>query len=115
MKKNKNKTEELMRVDAEDLYETAYGMEAGSEEQAKTIETANSIVDRLNESVKLKGERTDRWIKLGVTVAMFLGSLGLSVWANKDSKKFEGAFTHTTEAGRSSQRNLLSFFDRQKF
>lgn len=115
MKKNKNKTEELMRMDADTLYEAAFDMEAGSEEQTATIEVANSIADRLNEKEKLKGERADRWIKLGVTVATFLASAGITLWANKDSKKFEGVATHTTEAGRSSQRNLLSFFDRQKF
>lgn len=111
----KDKTEELMRVEADDLYEKSKDMEAGSAEQAKAVETANSIVDRLNESKKLKGERMDRWIKLGVTGLTFLASAAISIWANIDSKRFEGEATHTTEAGRSSQRTLLSFFDKQKF
>lgn len=108
-------TEELMRVEADDLYEKSTEMKAGSEEQAKAVATANSIVDRLNESKKIKNERLGHWIKLGVTAATFVASAAISIWANVDSKKFEGVATHTTEAGRSSQRNLLSFFDKQKF
>lgn len=111
----KDKTEELMRMDADDLYEKSMEMEADSDERAKAVATANSIVDRLNESKRLKGERIDRWVKLGVTGLTFIASAAISIWANLDSKKFEGVATHTTEAGRSSQRTLLSFFDKQKF
>lgn len=108
--------EERMRVNAEDLYDKAKEMEAGSDEQAKAISTANSIVDRLNETKKIKNDRTDRWIKFGWTAAAFLASLGLSAWSHYDSKRIEmQGYTPTTEAGRSSLRGILSFFDRQKF
>jgi hypothetical protein len=66
------------------------------------------------EKARLEADKRDRFIKNVMTGVTFgVGAL-ITIWANIDSKKFEGAFTHTTSAGRQSESKLLSFMDRVK-
>jgi hypothetical protein len=110
-------------------------MELGTEQHLKAIQAANSVVDRLNKAEEIKVEREKLEIekaKLEVeeqkldhdkrnslirnilTGGTFIIATGVTIWANYDSKKFEGAFTHTTEAGKGSERRLLSLMDKVK-
>lgn len=113
---------------AEQQYRDAESMDAGSEECVKTTNLANGTVDRLNElrrirleekklefeKARLEADKRDRFIKNVMTGVTFgVGAL-ITIWANIDSKRFEGAFTHTTSAGKQSENKLLSFMDRVK-
>ena len=120
--------EKTMYERAEQQFNQILEMDEGSEDWVKTMNGANSTVDRLNElrkirleekkleleKQKLEAEKRNRWIDTGTKVALFMVAAGISIWANVDSKKFEGAFTHTTQAGRQSESKLLSFMDRVK-
>ena len=108
----------------------------GSEEYHRGVEDTAKLLDRLNEMEKnerdyhdkldnrdnerdlklkeMKAERNERILKYGLNALTFAISLGVTIWANKDSKNFEQGFTHTTEAGRSSTRKLLNLLDKFK-
>lgn len=120
--------EKTMYERAEQQFRQIETMEPGSEVCVKTTNSANGTVDRLNELRKirleeakleferqrLEADKRDRMIKNIMTGVTFgVGAL-ITIWANIDSKKFEGAFTHTTSAGRQSENKLLSFMDRVK-
>ena len=64
------------------------------------------------EKDKLKFDKRDRLVKNIITGVTFVISLGVTIWANIDSKNFEREDTHTTESGRSSQRKLLGLLDK---
>lgn len=127
--------ERTMYEEAQKEFEEVGKMKLGSEEHVKTTNAANAMVDRLNEMEKIKVEhrkldveerrldieekkadndKKDRFIKNCLTAGTFVASTAVLIWANIDSKKFEGAFTHTTEAGRGSERKLLSLLDKFK-
>jgi hypothetical protein len=134
--------ENQMMERAEQQFRNIEKLTAGSEEHAKATTAANITVDRLNkmreirieekkleiereklkaeekkleiEREKLKAEQRNNLIKTLVTIATFTAGAGITIWANVDSKKFEGAYTHTTSAGRQSESKLLSFMDRVK-
>lgn len=125
--------ERAMRDEANKEFEELGKMKLGSEEHVKTANVANSTVDRLNEmekiniehrkldieerkldieEKKLENDKKNNLVKNVLTGTIFVVSTGITIWANIDSKKFEGAFTHTTEAGRGSERKLLSLLDK---
>lgn len=127
--------ETIMYEEARKEYEEAGKLELGSDQHVKTIQAANSIVDRLSENMKIENEarkldleerrleieeqrlendKKGNLVRNVLTGAMFVLSTGVTIWANIDAKKFEGAFTHTTEAGRNSTRKLLSLLDKIK-
>lgn len=103
-------------------------MELGSDQHVKTVGVVNSLVDRLGESQKLdnearrleieaqrlEGEKKDRTIKNIITVGTNVLFLGVTIWANIDSKRFEQGFTHTTESGKNSSRTLVSLWNKIK-
>lgn len=110
-------------------------MELGSDQHLKTVGTINSMVDRLGESQKLdnekkrleieerkslieaarlESEKKDRTFKNIATVVTNGLFLGVTIWANIDSKRFEREDTHTTEAGKSSSRALLNLWSKIK-
>ncbi len=120
--------EKTMYERAEQQFRSAETMDAGSEDCTKATNIANCTVDRLNElrkirleeakleheRAKLKAEERDRLVKNIMTGVTFGVGVLVTIWANIDSKKFEGAFTHTTSAGRQSESKLLSLMDRVK-
>lgn len=103
-------------------------MELGSDQHVKTVGVVNSLVDRLGESQKLDneakrleieerkldGEKRDRTIKNIITIGTNVLFLGVTIWANIDSKRFEQGFTHTTESGKNSSRTLVSLWNKIK-
>lgn len=109
---------------AQKTYEEVQSLEIGSEQHAKAIQAANSMVDRLNEmkkienenrkldleEEKLKSDKKDHLVRDIITVGLNVLFVGVTIWANVDSKRFEQGFTHTTEAGKSSSRTLLNLF-----
>ena len=111
-------------------------MPIGNDEHVKAVNAANSMLDRLNESKKIaieqrkldieeeklevenkkiESDKKGRIAGYVLNGLMFAASMGVTLWGYVDSKKFEQGFTHTTEAGRQSNRNLLSFMDKFKF
>lgn len=120
-----------MYDEAKREFEEVSGFELGSEQHTKTIQAANSVVDRLNEldkienekrkldieeqrleieKAKLKNDKQDHLIRDIITVGLNVLFVGVTIWANVDAKRFEQGFTHTTEAGRSSTKSLLGLF-----
>lgn len=111
-------------------------MELGSSEHVATVNCTNSMIDRLNECDKIKNEErkidieekkleleearlaSDQRGRLAlnvITVATTVGYVAVHVWTVLSDRKFEsGGFMHTSEAGRSSRRNLLSLMDKFK-
>lgn len=110
-------------------------MELGSDQHVTTVGVVNSMVDRLGESQKLdneakrleieekklsieaqrlEGEKKDRTVKNILTIGTNVLFLGVTIWANIDSKRFEQGFTHTTESGKNSSRTLMSLWNKVK-
>ena len=109
-------------------------MELGSDEHVKTVECANSMVDRLNERDRIANE--DRQLELKereieleyariesekrgrrnttvLTLITFAGYAGLQVWTLLSDREFEAkGLMNTSEAGRTSKRNLLNLVDK---
>lgn len=127
--------EKTMYEEVQTEFEEIGKMKLGSDEYVKTVTAANATVDRLNEMEKIKVEKRkldveerkldieeqriindkkDHFVKNVLTVGIFAASTLVTIWANFDAKKFEGAYTHTTEAGRGSERKLLNFIDKVK-
>lgn len=133
-----------MRKDLEqNLYEETLSevaemgnMELGSNAHVKTAKVVNDTIDRLNEAKrienqsrqldieaekneiereKIANEKRFNKIKTVGSWILFIATTGVTIWANKDSKRFEEGYTHTTEAGKSSTRNLLNLMDKFKF
>ena len=118
-------------------------MELGSNAHVKTAKVVNDTIDRLNEAKrienqsrqldieaekneierekneiereKIANEKRFNKIKTVGSWILFIATTGVTIWANKDSKRFEEGYTHTTEAGKSSTRNLLNLMDKFKF
>lgn len=84
-------------------------IELDRQEKTKSREQEKDLKNK-----EMKEERFDRIVKNVITVMTFGVSLGVTIWANVDSKKFEQGFTQTTEAGRSSTRKLLGLLDKFK-
>ena len=124
-----------MRKEALDEFVEIGKLEIGSEKHLKAVQAVNSVVDRLNkieeiniekekleierekievEEQKLNNDKRNSLVRNVLTGATFVIATGVTIWANYDSKKFEGAFTHTTEAGKNSERKLLSLMDKVK-
>ena len=127
--------ENVMYEEAKKEFEEVGKMELGSEAYVKTVQGANSMVDRLNEAAKIENEtrkldieerrldieekkneveKKDKFIKNAISVGTSVLYVGVTIWANVSSKRFEQGFTHTTEAGRNSTRKLLGLLDRFK-
>lgn len=113
--------EKVLYEEVIDDYERLGEMDITSEEYAKAVASANSIVDRLNEMdriklerEKAKDEKRDRLIKNIITGVSFGIATCVTIWANVDSKRFEMGNTQTTDAGKASTRRLLSFMDKVK-
>jgi hypothetical protein len=115
-------------------------MALGSEEHGKTVDAVNGMIDRVVklqqidaeqrkldiereklelereklelEDRKAKNESRNNKVKNVITVVTTGITFVVAVWANIDSKKFEGY--HSTEAGRLSERRLLGFMDKLK-
>ena len=125
--------ERTMRDEANKEFEEMGKMKLGSEEHVKTANVANTTVDRLNEiekiniehrkldieeqkieieKKKLENDKKNNLVRYVLTGAIFVVSTGVTIWANIDSKRFEGSFTHTTASGRNSERKLLSLLDK---
>lgn len=84
-------------------------IELDRQEKVKSREHEKDLKDK-----EMKDERKDRIVRHAITLLTFGVSLGVTIWANVDSKKFEQGFTQTTEAGRNSTRKLLNLLDRFK-
>ncbi len=84
-------------------------IEIDRHEKTKSREQEKDLKEK-----EMKDERLERIVKNTITVGTFIISLGVTIWANVDSKRFEQGFTQTTEAGRNSTRKLLSLLDRFK-
>ena len=115
-------------------------MALGSAEHEKTVNAVNGMMDRIIKVEQLKAEQRkldleESKLRLEeekkdleerkanndhknnitrnvITVVTTALSVGVAIWANIDSKKFEGY--HSTEAGRMSERRLLGFLDKLK-
>lgn len=92
-----------------DKYNDMERIELERQEKAKSREQEKDLKDK-----EMKEERIDRIVKNALTVVTFGISLGVTIWANVDSKNFEMGYTQTTEAGRSSTRKLLGLLDKFK-
>lgn len=127
--------EKAMYEEVMNELESVKKMELGSDQHIKTVGVINSMVDRLGESQKLdyekkrmeieerktlieaarlESEKKDRTFKNIATVVTNGLFLGVTIWANVDSKRFEQGFTHTTESGKSSSRTLMSLWSKIK-
>lgn len=127
--------ERIMYEEIQKEFEEMGKMELGSEQHVKTAQVVNNTMDRLNKIDEIKNEtlklaieerkldieeerieleKKENLFKHLMTGTMFVLSLGVTIWANLDSKAFETENTHTTEAGRASTRRLLSLLDRFK-
>jgi hypothetical protein len=127
-----NNLEQKMYEDAKAQYEEILNMEVGSDQYSKAVAGANSIVDRLNESRKIKLEeakveiekkktsleerkveidRKDRWAKFGKDVGVFAITLGVTIACNILYMGFEMGNTHSTKLGQDAQRKLMGMFN----
>lgn len=84
-------------------------IELERQEKAKSREQEKDFKTK-----EMREERIDRIVKHTITVLTFGISLGVTIWANKDSKNFEMGYTQTTEAGKTSTRKLLTLLDKFK-
>lgn len=126
---------ELVTKEVESEVKSIGSMELGIDEHVKTAQVANNMIDRLIkvdevenekrkldleerkldiEEKKLENDKRNNVVKNVLSGLAFVTSLGVTIWANIDSKKFEQGFTHTTEAGRGSTRKLLNLLDKFK-
>lgn len=126
---------ELVNKEVESEVKSIGSMELGADEHVKTAKVANDMMDRLikvdeieNEKRKLdleerkldieeqkvENDKRNNKIKNVLSGIAFVTSLGVTIWANIDSKRFELGSTHTTEAGRGSTRKLLNLLDKFK-
>ena len=109
-------------------------MELGSDAHVKTVNCTGSMIDRLNEhrkieledrkldieerkleleQARLKSEKRGRLVVNIITGVTTVGTIGVHVWTVLSDRKFEsGGFMHTSEAGRSSRKTLLSLVDK---
>ena len=131
-----NSVERNMYDEAERAYKDLGKIAYEDETYANTANALNGIVDRLNKSEELKiksreldikereldikyheinqNKKSDK-IKIGLNVALLVGSAALMVWQTKDAQRFElCGGTHTTEAGRKAERGLLGLLDKFK-
>lgn len=127
-----NNLEQKMYEDAKAQYEEIYKMEVGSDAHSKAIVGANTIVDRLNESRKIKLEeaklelekkkiqleehkieidKKDRWVKVGKDIGVFAITLGATIAFNILYMGFELGNTHSTKVGQDAQRKLMSILN----
>lgn len=132
---NVKSVEEVLYEEALSECSAMAGMKLGSEEHTKTAKVVNDMMDRLIKLEEVKNEqrrldieeqkayieerkvdsdKINQWIRNGITLVTFGVSVMVTVWANEDSKLFEQGYTHTTEAGRTSTRRLLTLLDKFK-
>lgn len=130
------KLTKAMYDEALDEFEKAGTMQLGEDTHTKTVQAANSIVDRIHKAEEIENEKRrldieerrldieerkneidseGRKMKDILTTVCFVIGTGVSIWANIDSKRFEQGFTHTTDAGRNSTKKLLNLADKIKF
>ena len=127
--------EKALRDEIMSELEEVKKMELGSDQHVKTVGAITSMVDRLGESWKLENEerrvkveerklnieadrleseKKDRTVKNILTIGTNVLFLGVTIWANIDSKRFEQGYTHTTESGKNSSRTLVSLWNKIK-
>lgn len=127
--------EDLMYEELENELAELSKLNLGCDEHVKTTKATTDMIDKLNESEKIKNEKrrldieerkldieSERNViekrngltKSIVTGLVFAISTGVTIWANIDSKRFEQGYTHTTEAGRGSTKKLLGLLDKFK-
>jgi hypothetical protein len=109
-------------------------MELGSDQHVKTAQVVNMVIDRLNkrdeienerrkldieerktriEEEKLEHDKKVDWAKVWVGVGTFVIASGIQVWGHLDSKLFEKeGGIYSTEAGKVSNRKILSMLDK---
>lgn len=109
-------------------------MALGSEDHVKTVNCTTSMIDRLNdhqkieledrkldieekkldlEAAKLKSDNKGRLVLNIITTVTTVGTIAVHVWTVLSDRKFESqGFMHTSEAGRTSRKTLLSLVDR---
>ena len=105
-------------------------MELGSEQHIATVNCVNSMIDRLNECDKIKNEErkidieekklelekarlaSDQRGRLAlnvITVTTTVAYVAVHVWTVLSDRSFAAeCFMHTSHAGRSSRRSLLT-------
>lgn len=113
---------EMLKGEVERAYvEIADNMTIGSEEYNNAVKGTGAIIDKVIEmdkieleKEKLQHEKKNSIIKNIMTGVTFAVGTVVTIWANVDSKRFETGYVHSTEAGRQSQRKLLSFMDKFK-
>lgn len=130
------KVENVILEEVISEYEEIGKMPIGEDVHTKAVRSANEMVDRLNDAKKIAIEQRKLDIeeeKLEVERAriendkkgrvagyiingiLIFGSALINLYGYADSKKFEKEGNmHTTNMGRQSERNLLSFFDKIK-
>ena len=78
-------------------------------EQAAEAEAKNREFDEEYKLQQLKDEKRDRFIKNAITIGSVVVNVGAAVGVAFISMNFERTDTVTTEAGKSSIRQLLKF------
>ena len=127
----------MLEEEAMNQLESVNQLGYGSEEHHRGIQDVSIVIDKLNETKRIEYERQDkqasreqekemklkqmreerieRIIKYGVAIVTFGVSVGVHIWAHKDSQLFEkDGFMQTTEAGRASTRKILGLLDKFK-
>lgn len=125
--------ETIVKQEVENEYSRIGKMQLGSDEYVKTVEGCDKMLaslatiekNRLAErelelqEQKLEEEKTRaekshkiELLKVGATILTFAGSLACYIWGATSSREFEREDSHTTEAGRSSERKVLGLMDR---
>ena len=127
--------ERLLYEEVESQVQEIHKMQLGSDECVKAINAMSGMVDRIQEAEKIKNEyrkleieerkndieerkvESERFVQSmrnGITIAIAVIYATVEVWAHVSSKQFEQDYTHTTDSGRTSTRNLLSLFSKVK-
>lgn len=108
-------------------------MKLGDDEYSKTVTGMNAMTDRIikmeeikleerrievealkveAEKEKTKGEKFINVLKTVGEWAIFLASMGVTICAYDDHKRFERDYTDTTTGGKHATKNLLTAMER---
>jgi hypothetical protein len=123
-----------MYDEAQNHFEEIGKMQLGTDEHTKAVNSANGIVDRLLERdkiaseerkldieeqkievelAKLASENKNRRATIAVTLLTATAYIAANVWTMVSERDFEKAGCMlTSEAGRTSRRNLLGLLDK---
>lgn len=131
-----NNAERVIMEEVIEEFQSINKMELGSEQHVKTVQAANSMMDRLHkveelriereklelerskievEEKKLSSDKKNSMVRNILTGASMIVFTGVTIWGYIDGKRFEAdGFTMTNESGKSSERRLLSLIDKVK-